>query len=459
MREEPAQPVHDLLVEGEHNYAVTSARWIVHNSGKSVSVAEDMIQRAGEDAARVLTLRKVAKTCRNSTFQLYKDILRSWGRIGDVTINKQEMSIAFSGGGRIFHAGLDDTEKLKSVTGVTHIWIEEATELDFPESEREEPDLAQIDLRLRGVSPEMYPTITLTFNPIYEAKKIFKYLNVPTTGLPSRGWEVFDDVFVQHTTHKDNPYVGRDYLSPFAKMGEAMRAAYERGELVMVDDPDQVIPYNLVKRAQEIDAEDGIQYLGVDVARFGDDDSVIAYIKGNALRELEHIDGKDTHWLAATIATRMADRSISAENTGVDAIGIGAGVVDALAKMGLDVTEIVSGAKPVPPKEKKNQETNMRFKNLRSQMWWALREALEESRLALPHCPQRLVEDLCAPRYRLSGDKVLEVEPKVGRSRNWSIRHRLGRSPDDGDAVVYGHALKELEIRDAWTPGIATIHH
>ena len=415
-------------------------------SGKSVAVAEDMIQRAGEDGARVLTLRKVAKTCRHSTFQLYKDILRSWGMLDEVYTNKQEMTIGFPSGGEILHEGLDEVEKLKSITGVTHLWAEEATELDFPQSEKEEPDLGQLDLRLRGVSQEMHPSITLTFNPVYSAKDIFEYLNVPTSRLPSRGFEVFGDVFVQHTTHKDNPHVGPDYVNVFTKLGGAMQAAYERGELVMVDDPDQVIPYRLVKRAKELEPEDGLGYMGVDVARFGNDDTVLAHINGNALRDLEHISGENTQSVASSVATRINERGVSADCVGVDAVGVGAGVVDALHDVhNLPVTEIVSGGKPAEPKETRSKETDMRFRNLRSQMWWVLRQALEESRLALPHCPQRLTEDLCAPRYRIASDKVVEVEPKRG-SQNWGIQQRIGRSPDDGDATVYGWALTELML-------------
>ena len=417
-------------------------------SGKSVSVAEDMIQRAGEDGARVLTLRKVGKTCKHSTFALYKDILRSWGDLDKVRINKQQMTISFPGGGEILHEGLDEVEKLKSIAGVTHIWIEEATELDFPNSEKEEPDLGQLDLRLRGVSPDMHPSITLTFNPIYAANDIFDYLNVPTERLPARGFEVFGDVFVQHTTHKDNPHVGSGYTNVFTKMSDAMQAAYERGELVRVDDPDQVIPYRLIKKAKDLEPEDGLGYMGVDVARFGDDDTVLSYINGNALRDLEHISGENTQSVAASVASRINERAVSAKHVGVDAVGVGAGVVDALHDTyELPVVEIVSGGKPAEPKESNNAETEMRFRNLRSQMWWVLRQALEENRLALPDCPQRLTEDLCAPRYRFSSDKAVEVEPKRG-SRNWGIQQRLGRSPDDGDALVYGWALTELMLSD-----------
>lgn len=419
-------------------------------SGKSVAVAQDMIQRAGEDGARVLTLKKVGKTCRNSTFSLYKDLLKSWNRITDVQVKEQPMEIHFPGGGTILHSGLDDEQKLKSITGITHIWIEEATDLDFPQSGSQEPDLAQVDLRLRGVAEEMHPCITLTFNPIRQARHIFDYLQVPEAELPSREDAIFGDVYVQHTTHKDNPHVGKGYVSTFTRLGGAMAAAYERGELVMIDEPDQVIPYALLKQAQDVEPTGGVQHWGVDVARFGDDKSAIARWTGNALENIDMHDGLDTSELVRTIATAMRRDSVSAAHVGVDAVGIGAGVVDGLRADGLDVVEIISGGKTKPRRQnREGRDDELRFKNLRSQMWWVLREALEDGGIALPYCTQSLIEDLCAPRYRISSDKTIEVEPKRGRSKSWSIAHRLGRSPDEGDAAVYGHAMRELILPES----------
>ena len=430
-------------------------------SGKSVAVAQDHIDRAGQDGARVLTLRKVGKTCRNSTFQLYKDLLRASDSTGAVSIRDQEMVIDFPGDGKIIHSGLDDTEKLKSITGITHIWIEEATELAFPNSSSmQEPDLAQIDLRLRGVSPDMHPCITLTFNPIKRAAKIFDYLQVPESKLPSHGFRVFEDVFVQHNTYQDNPHVGEDYVSVFRRLGGAMQAAYERGELVRIDQPDQVIPYEMIRHAQDIEPEDGRQYLGIDVARFGADRTTLALISGNALRSLrvfkpDNQDDRRSTSTAHAVMTLAREKSIPAPHVGVDAIGLGAGVIDTMYEDGFRAVDIISGGKPVKRREpRKGRKDTMRYKNLRSQMWWTLREALEEGRLSLKECaPQSLIEDLCAPRYRLASERTIQVEPKHGNSASWGITQRLGHSPDEGDAIVYANAIRELHIQSRQASG------
>lgn len=88
------------------------------------------------------------------------------------------------------------------------------------------------------------------------------------------------------------------------------------------------------------------------------------------------------------------------------------------------------------------------FQDIRSAMWWHTRELLDPNGkadyelVALPDDP-RLVADLCAPRWRLLHNNVIQVEPKTARQGvddtgrgQWGIKHRLGRSPDRGDAAV-----------------------
>lgn len=417
-------------------------------SSKSVTAAQYHISLAADPRVRVLTLRKVGKTCRHSTFQLYQDVLEALGRLDQVVINKTEMRITFPGGGEILHAGLDDVRKLKSITGVTHIWVEEATELDFPADEVEaEPDLAQIDLRLRGVDPGLKPSITCTFNPTRQAADIFDYVGVSEARLPERGGQLYrdGDVYVQHTTYEDNPWVGEDYVSVFDRLGGTMQKVYRAGQLAQVDDPDQVIPYEFVKRAVDLEPEGGMGYLGVDVARYGNDKTVLAHKQGNDTYELERHQDLSTDRTATITANHIRERSLSPNRVGVDAIGIGAGVVDNLKSVGFDVVPIVSGEKPARYQD--GRDTKLSFYNLRSQMWWVMRERLRAGLCSLSTGSKQLIEDLCAPRYELAAERTVKVEPKE------KVKERIGRSPDDGDAAVYCEALTELEVGVPSMPG------
>lgn len=421
-------------------------------SGKSVFVAQDEMDRAWNDPRqRILVLRKVKNTIYNSCFELFKKILSATNRLAYTKVNEQRMSLTFPGGGQIIHAGLDDTEKLKSITGVTRIWIEEGTELDFAQGIDDEPDIAQVDLRLRGVEFSLVPQLTVTFNPKRSAQKIFDYLGFPITDLPTRSFIERDDVFVQHTTYLDNKHVDETYVRVFRRLGGVMQAIYERGELVTIDMPDQVIPYEYVKRAFELDpmqaVHDGRQRLGIDVARFGDDETVFQLFDGWALVETQAFHGQDTKRTSELAKILIQERGIPADLVAVDVVGLGAGVADNLRDDGYDVVDVTSGASPVDVPEW--EESVPEFRDLRSQMWFFGRDMMEAGKVSIAtpdgEFRRKLQEDLLAPRYRVGQERRIEVEPKIGRSKNWGIKQRLGRSTDYADPFLYGLFAEHMQ--------------
>lgn len=131
-------------------------------SGKSVFTAQKIILRMlTEQKHRILVLRKVAKTMRESVFMELKNAIHRWGLGKLFKIPKgtsSELHISCVNGNEILFAGLDDVEKLKSISGVTSVWMEEASECT-PE------DFRQLDIRLRGKT-QNYKQMMITFNPI-----------------------------------------------------------------------------------------------------------------------------------------------------------------------------------------------------------------------------------------------------------------------------------------------------
>ena len=112
----------------------------------------------------------------------------------------------------------------------------------------------------------------------------------------------------------------------------------------------------------------------------------------------------------------------------VDVIGIGAGVLDRLREQGCRAEPFNASAGT----SNKDASGELGFPATRSAEWWLLRELLDPSRgadVALPP-DDLLLGDLTAAKWRvLSGGKI-QVESKD------DIRKRIGRSTDDGDAVV-----------------------
>jgi phage terminase large subunit len=141
-----------------------TSRWVISYGGagsaKSYSTAQKLLTRLlEEENHKILVVRKVATTLRVSVFQLFKDLISSLELFSDFKINKSDMTITnIHNNSMILFFGLDNIEKLKSIQGITSIWVEEA-------SETERADILELNRRLRGETP-YYKQIILTFNPI-----------------------------------------------------------------------------------------------------------------------------------------------------------------------------------------------------------------------------------------------------------------------------------------------------
>jgi len=194
---------------------------------------------------------------------------------------------------------------------------------------------------------------------------------------------------------------------------------------------DTVIPLAWVEAAMErwedMPEETPIE-LGIDVARFGSDSSVIAPRKGYKIVELKIISKHDTMEVAGISIERY--HYYEATHIKVDVIGIGAGVVDRLNEQGYPVTGINVSQSPIDKE---------RFCNLRSELWWNLREMLDPdpaknpTPIGLPPDDELLFE-LSSVKYRYNSNGQIQIESKK------DMKKRLGRSPDRADAVVLAFA-------------------
>lgn len=166
-------------------------------SGKSHIVARKKLYRLLKESSvnhNFLIIRKVDRTIKRSVFALMKNIISRWGLTQEFHVNNTDKTIIYKpNGSQIMFSGLDDVEKLKSIEGVTSIWIEEATELT-------QEDFEQLDLRLRG-NHGCLKQIILTFNPISEQHWIKKvFFDDP-----------IDSVFTLKTTYLDNQFIDDEY--------------------------------------------------------------------------------------------------------------------------------------------------------------------------------------------------------------------------------------------------------
>lgn len=166
--------------------------------------------------------------------------------------------------------------------------------------------------------------------------------------------------------------------------------------------------------------------VGVDVARSGEDRTVLAIRNGPVITELRRFTKEDT--MATTGRVKAVLDADDSRTAVVDVIGIGAGVVDRLREQHARVVAFnaARGSKA------KDSTREFGFASRRSEAWWTLRQALDLSGdpdICLPD-DEMLLGDLSAPKWEVTSSGRIKVELKE------DIKERIGRSTDDGDAVV-----------------------
>lgn len=190
--------IDDIMNTWAHPILDDQSRYLVlyggAGSGKSVAAAQKIIIRMLEEKGhKFLVVRKVANTLRNSVFSLLRGTIADWGLSQLFKINKSDMDITCSNGNQIIFAGLDDVEKLKSIHGITGMWLEEASEML-------QEDFQQLDLRLRGQT-KWYKQIIISFNPI----SITHWLKIVFFDSNKANSKVV------HTTYRDNMFIDDEY--------------------------------------------------------------------------------------------------------------------------------------------------------------------------------------------------------------------------------------------------------
>lgn len=260
----------------------------------------------------------------------------------------------------------------------------------------------------------------------------------------------------------DNPYLrNTGYAAVLSSLPEPLRSLLLHGFDARVrpaTDPWQLIPAEWIDAANEryrqhyahtlLTRSLPITALGHDVSRGGSDRTVVAILRNNVYDPLLVQRGEDTPdgESAARLAIRALgldpDALTSAEvhspqgqiPINVDIIGPGSSSFDVLRKYGFNAFAVHGNASSSFTIREQTLETT----NLRAEMYWRLREALDPAYgngLALP--PDReLRGELMAVKWGVNSQGRIQVEDKP------TIARKLGRSPDKADAV----AMAQLDL-------------
>lgn len=206
------------------------------------------------------------------------------------------------------------------------------------------------------------------------------------------------------TYGRDNPWVMATILGQFPPAGFNALLGIEEVEAAC-------------KRAyKDHELGDAAAVLGGDVARQGDDASVIILRRGRQAYLPRVMRIPDSTLIAREFIREMQAHSADAvfvDETG----GYGAGVIDTMRSLGHYVFGVHFAGKA----------TSYRYFNKRSEILYEMAEWVKAGG-AIPD-DRELKEELCALTYAFQGDKLRVVEKKI-------IKQKLGRSPDKADALA-----------------------
>lgn len=202
-----------------------------YGSGKSYNTALKIILKLLEEKRTALVVREVRETIKESCYSLLKEVLEKLDLLSDEQSNRRTptdnviaitspMEIRFPNGSRIIFRGMDKIQKIKSINGVSIVWIEECSEIKYQ---------AYTELLGRIRQPGVTLHFILTCNPVGRENWVY---NTFFTHTDESGKEtvICDEkelyrrrtiikkinkkevMYYHHSICEDNPFIPQSYI-------------------------------------------------------------------------------------------------------------------------------------------------------------------------------------------------------------------------------------------------------
>lgn len=280
----------------------------------------------------------------------------------------------------------------------------------------------------RNPDPQQPPPLVLfTFNPCDNWPRQWFYE-------PHQAGSLRAPYYYLPSTAADNPYITDAVREAWKNLPKPEYDRFIGGSWDFTADPDQLIPMAWIWAARDVEPKPGPHRLGIDPARFGDDETTFCRTRGNTFVDIQPFSKVDTNWTAQTgLKTAMLrEFPVNAEDVRIDTVGLGGGVADNFYAEGWRITEVIAGGTAWHRTSGiDGTESFYTFKNVRTQMWWEAREKFRLGLISLPEqVPPKLVADLTSMKYKIHGDRSIEVWTKA------KAKEKLGRSTDWADAFL-----------------------
>lgn len=372
--------------------------------GKSYAFADSLLLLGRMKKLRIACMREVQESIKDSVYKLLSDRINEYN-LTDYNITATQIVNKVTGTTFIFK-GLQEqyAENIKSLEGVDIVWLEEAQKIS-----KKSWDILNPTIRKAGSE------IWISMNREQENDPVWAAV----------GAHPDERTLVVKVNYTDNPFCPEEVKYLAQKCQKENPDDYEH---IWLGAPVSAGAYKLITYKSVHSAmsccwrvSSAPLIIGIDVARFGDDATVMCFRRGRVCLEFKTFKHLDN--VAVANQATFFIRQYHPARVFIDAGGVGGGVVDILLDRGFKrvVRPVMFGGSAI---------LDERYHNRRAEMWDELRQWLEDEGGAQLPKDEMLIGELCAVNKKYDSRGRLQLEEKS------EIKSKLGRSPDMADALA-----------------------
>ncbi len=376
---------------------------------------------------RCCIAREELKSLKESTLLTFFQICKMWGMVAgeDYTYNQNDGVITFKRTGSAvylkelkYYPSDPDYDYLGS-TEYTATFIDEASQVT-----QRAKNVLRSRIRYKLKEYGLIPKQLLTCNP----HKGYLYADYY---LPSKRGTLPEHMKFVQALPNENPELDQSYIENLRSLDAQTRERLLYGNWEYDDDPSTLCDFDAISdmftNVLPISQQ---KFIIADIARFGDDRTVISYWEGwdckkiSAYKKLPTVPDPNNPKIessASVIQKLRHEKGVPLSHVLVDEDGVGGGVKDSLGCRGFQ-----GGRSPFKSEN---------YLNLRAQCYFHLARKINKREIAVRTTNSKLKELLTEEcgfikAHHRDNDKKLQITPKD------LIKKHLGRSPDIADTLM-----------------------
>jgi len=369
--------------------------------------------------------RAVLKTLKQTTLLTFLDIIKEWGIRDKFKYNHLEGVITYLPNDSqiylkdLFKYPSDPEFDSLGSTEFTGGFIDEASQITVKAK-----NIVMSRIRYKLDEFGIIPKLLITSNPY----KNFMYSDF------YKPWK--DGTLLKYRKFlpslvTDNPYISPHYIENLKKLDKTSKERLLHGNWEYEDDPACLIAYEDILNMFTNTGLGADKYLTVDVARFGNDKTVIIYWEGLNAKQIYSYPRTGVDETIQYCKELASKHQIKYSNVIVVEDGVGGGVVDVMK-----VTGFVNNSRPITIKSLELRGSISNYANLKSQCYFYLSELIKKGEVGIKADIDATVKELIIEDLEQIKRKNPDKDGKLAVVGKEEIKENIGRSPDFGDAIM-----------------------